>query len=69
VIPGCWADPLSRKERIQLARKLARACKDSYSARLDCQDDGERMIDHMATSADMSDLHMDVTERAEVAAS
>jgi hypothetical protein len=66
----CWADPLSREERRTLAGKLARACGQVYRARLDWigTDDQNRMIAQcVQASADMSDLHLDVTERAEVA--
>lgn len=65
----CWADPLSRKERITLSRKLARACGEVYRARMDfLGTDDDLVIQCTLTSADMADLHMDVTERAEVAA-
>ena len=57
----CWADPLTRAERRQLELMLARACNRSYLARF------IRPADTIAlqlVSADMSDLHLDVTERA-----
>lgn len=71
----CWADPLSRKERRELARKLARSCKRSYRAsrfvvaRDPQPADIEAMRALTLTSADASDLYTDVTERAEVASS
>jgi hypothetical protein len=58
-----------------LARKLARACGASYRARqrgLRANGarwevaDNEVIRQHIITSTEMSDLHMDVTERAEV---
>lgn len=52
----CWADPLSRKERRVLAGKLARACRASFFAR------------EGSDWREMADLHLDVTERAEVPA-
>lgn len=58
---GCWADPLSRKERALLARKLARACQRSYNIPAG---DTRVMYSRIIASAEMSDLHMDVTERA-----
>lgn len=66
----CWADPLSRAERITLARKLARACKRSYAARIGLARPGSFDLASgvVQVSAEMSDLHLDVTERAEVAA-
>jgi hypothetical protein len=66
----CWADPLTRKERAELARKLANACKRFYNApQRRRRRDGDPMAERMArriASAEMSDLHLDVTERAEV---
>lgn len=71
----CWADPLSRKERAELARHLGSACKRFWDAantrsviarthRLtDAGNLGNALV---MTSAEMSDLHLDVTERAEV---
>jgi hypothetical protein len=74
----CWADPLTRSERRELARKLANACHRFASApeprrrrrerRRDYDPMAARMARRMA-SAEMSDLHLDVTERAEVPAS
>jgi hypothetical protein len=54
---GSWADPLSRKERRMVANLLARACERFFDAR-----EGGLWIE-------MADLHLDVTERAEVATS
>jgi hypothetical protein len=54
-VSACWADPLSRKERRELREKLARACLWSFYAR-----EGGAWLE-------MADLHLDVTERAEVA--
>ena len=59
----CWADPLSRKERALLARKLARACQRFYNIP---PGSVRAMHSQIIASAEMSDLHMDVTERAEV---
>ena len=55
---ACWADPLSRKERRELAARLARAGRRFYST--------QKAI---GAAIEMSDLHLDVTERAEVATS
>lgn len=66
---ACWADPLTRKERRELAGKLARACGRVYRARLDWLDTDPHMVaESVRASIDMSDLHLDVTERAEVPA-
>jgi hypothetical protein len=54
---ACWADSLSRKERRLVAEFLARACQRFFDIR------------HGALWIEMADLHLDVTERAEVAAS
>lgn len=68
----CWADPLTRKERTELARKLARSCKRSYDAsrfvvaRDPQPADVEVMRALTLISVEASDLHLDVTERAEV---
>ena len=68
---GCWADPLSRAERRALAEKLARSCRLFYAAAGVTRRTGEPdlALSLTKTSADMSDLHLDVTERAEVATS
>jgi len=65
----CWADPLTRRERYELRKKLARACKRSYDARLGLARPGsfDLAFGVVAVSAEMSDLHLDVTERAAVA--
>ncbi len=69
-----WADPLDRGERSRLARMLARSCKRTYDAARfvvarDPQDaDVEVMRALTLISAEMSELHLDVTERAEVPA-
>lgn len=71
----CWADPLTLAERRMLAAALRSACKRSWDAaapRLvnrrarsltEAGDLGNALV---AISAEMSDLHLDVTERAEV---
>ncbi|HZR50155.1 MAG TPA: hypothetical protein VFB06_11605 [Streptosporangiaceae bacterium] len=59
----CWADPLSGAERAELARKLARAC--SRFCNIPAGTPGA-MYSQIVASAEMSDLHLDVTERAEV---
>lgn len=74
-----WADPLTRAERAALARKLANACKRFYDevqvmslqSPSYCFTDHEIATAHglVAASAEMSGLHLDVTERAEVPAS
>lgn len=58
---ACWADPLSRAERTELARKLARACHRFYNIPAGT---ATAMYSQIIASAEMSDLHMDVTERA-----
>lgn len=71
----CWADPLSRAERRALATKLASACKRFYDAappsifrirKRAMPVDGTALL---ACSNEMAALHLDVTERAEVATS
>ena len=72
----CWADPLTRAERRVLREKLARACKHFWDevevmgAQWPAHQftDREIALAHGMTmaSAEMSDLHLDVTERAEV---
>lgn len=62
----CWADPLSREERTELARKLARACKRFHGARYAFIGEGDSPCSYREASAEMADLHLDVTERAEV---
>jgi hypothetical protein len=58
-----WADLLTRKERAELARMLARACKRFYNTPAGT---AGAMHSQIIASAEMSDLHLDVTERAEV---
>jgi hypothetical protein len=72
----CWADPLTSMERKELRLKLARACKRFYDevevmgAQWPAHQftDREIAFAHGLTmaSAEMADLHMDVTERAAV---
>jgi hypothetical protein len=68
----CWADPLSRKERCELAVRLSRSCKRSFTAArfVAARDpqaaDIEMMHALTLISAEVSDLYQDVTERAEV---
>jgi uncharacterized lipoprotein YmbA len=59
----CWADPLSRKERAELARKLASACQRFYNTPAGTS---SAMLSQIVASAEMSDLHLDVTERVAV---
>ena len=74
----CWADPLSRKERRELSTRLARACGRFYQHRTDgmtavdgmwASHDALTIRSRIMASVEMSDLHLDVTERAEVATS
>ena len=67
----CWADPLSARERAELARKLSNACKRFYWAPAPrrAQDPMTARMARRMASAEMGDLHLDVTERAEVPAS
>lgn len=63
----CWADPLTKPERGELAVKLARACRTFYVASRVAGRAPAHRDESMAltlASADMSDLHLDVTERA-----
>ena len=64
----CWADPLTRAERRQLAAKLARACRLAYASRSVVHRTGETalVISLTLLSADLSELHLDVTEHAAV---
>jgi hypothetical protein len=62
----CWADPLSRAERRKVAGILARACNRFYHTPAGTPG---AMLSQIIASAEMSDLHLDVTERAEVATS
>ena len=75
----CWADPLTRKERRALQEMLARASKrlhhnrnsplPSHVSGASCMEDARRMGSYLRASAEMADLHLDVTERATVPAS
>jgi len=60
---GSWADPLSRSERSMVAGMLARACNRFYN--LPAGTPGA-MLSQIIASAEMSDLRLDVTERAKV---
>jgi hypothetical protein len=75
---GCWADPLTRKERRALREMLARNSQMFWHAaapgplRIAARDLDERDALRSAllqASTEMGDLHLDVTERATVAAS
>ncbi len=68
-----WADPLSRKERRTVADLLARACREFWEAaaprplraRMRDLDECEGLRWALIqASKEMSDLHLDVTERA-----
>ena len=70
-LTACWADPLTKAERRKLADALADACGRFYRAASydpNSKDLAVR-LSRLEASAEMSDLHLDVTERAEVAAS
>lgn len=71
----CWADPLSQEERRILREKLARAATASFWARTTSyrpelgrweDANANAVAEHMQTSSEMADLHLDVTERAAV---
>ena len=67
----CWADPLTRKERAELARAFARWCGRLWRAAQECGENGsdfhqDEFVGRVNASIEMSDLHLDVTERAEV---
>jgi alkylhydroperoxidase family enzyme len=64
----CWADPLTSKERAEVARMLARACKSFYGAAFVRKVTRKASVARQLASAEMSDLHLDVTERAAVPA-
>jgi hypothetical protein len=59
----CWADPLTRMERKELRLKLARACQRFYNTPAG---NSKAMLSQIVASAEMADLHLDVTERTEV---
>lgn len=61
----CWADPLTRAERRVLREKLSRACKRFYNTPAGT---AGAVLSQIVASAEMADLHLDVTERAEVPA-
>jgi len=63
---GSWADPLSRSERRKVADLPARACNRFYNTPAGT---AGAMLSQIIASTEMSDLHLDVTERARVAAS
>jgi hypothetical protein len=73
----CWADPLTRAERRVLREKLARACNANWCARQTGFEpasngrwriaDHRKVAQHITMSNELADLHLDVTERAEVA--
>ncbi len=68
----CWADPLNRTERRVMAAALANACKHSWEAAAPYRAGivrGSLSGALAQTSAEMADLRIDVTERAEVPAS
>jgi hypothetical protein len=59
----CWADPLNARERRVLARMLSRACHRFYN---NPPGTPKAMLAQIKASVEMSDLHLDVTERAQV---
>lgn len=63
---ACWADPLTRKERAELARKLAHACNRLWGGQYAFIGKADSRRSYVLASAEMSVLHLDVTERAEV---
>lgn len=64
---GSWADPLSRKERAELARRLAKYALRFGAAAVSRK--GRRLDGLHATTSEMQELRLDVTERAVVATS
>lgn len=64
----CWADPLTRGERRKVAGFLSRACGRFYRAALEANTGEAPRYARLSSSMEMPDLHLDVTERAEVAA-
>jgi hypothetical protein len=64
----CWADPLTRAERRDLALLLASWCQRFYDAGTTAPDGRRAVHALICTSVEMSDLHLDVTERAQAAA-
>jgi hypothetical protein len=75
---GSWADPLSRKERRELADLLATTSREFWEAaaprplrarKLDLDERDNLFGALVQASKEMGDLHLDVTERAKVARS
>jgi hypothetical protein len=75
---GSWADPLSRKERREVAGLLARASHRFWEGAapgplrargLDLDEREDLFGKLVRASQEMGDLHLDVTERAKVATS
>lgn len=62
----CWADPLSREERTELAAKLAHASKRFWGGQYAFIGKADSRRSYALASAEMQDLYLDVTERAEV---
>ena len=62
----CWADPLSRRERKEVAMFLSRACGRFYGAAREAETGEPDRYARLTACMEMSDLHLDVTERAEV---
>jgi hypothetical protein len=65
----CWADPLTRKERRELARRLTDYARRFSAATARYRAGSDSRNELYAVSNEMGDLHLDVTERATVAAS
>jgi hypothetical protein len=72
----CWTDPLSRMERKELRLMLSRHCHRFWDAAWPAHDPAALLAipadlgdSLLQTAAEMADLHLDVTERAEVPAS
>jgi hypothetical protein len=63
--PPCWANPLTRAERRELSLLLADACKRLFEASTGPSGPYSAQL---YASVECSDLHLDVTERAEQAA-
>jgi hypothetical protein len=58
---GWWADPLTRKERRAVSEMLARARDRFYNTPAGTPG---AMLSQIVASAEMADLHLDVTEQA-----
>lgn len=65
----CWADPLTRKERADLAAKLAHASKRFWGGQYAFIGNAVSRRSYALASIEMQELYTDVTERAEVPAS